>query len=83
MLQVTSKFACGTFKQYASSVPFGLTTLIALATILLQAVELEQANVPISGWYFLLVLPLKFLKRMSVMVSGDGNWRQRVKLDCP
>jgi len=80
-VQVTSKSACGTFKQYAKSVPFGLTTLIALATILLQTVELEQANVPISGWYFLLVLPLKFLKRISVIVSGDGNSRHRVRLD--
>lgn len=80
-MQVTSKADCGTFKQYAKSVPFGLTTLILLATIFLQAVVLEQAKVAISGWYFLLVLPLKFLKVTSVMVSRDGYSRQRVRLD--
>jgi hypothetical protein len=30
-----------------------------------------------------LVLPLKFLKRILLMVNGEGYSRQRVRLDCP
>jgi hypothetical protein len=81
VVHLTSTSDCGTFKQYALFVPFGLTTLILLATILLHTVELEQAKVAISGWYFLLVFPLKFLKTTFVMVRGDGYSRQRVRLD--
>jgi hypothetical protein len=54
-----------------------------LAVMALQTVELEQAKVEISGWYFLLVWPLKFLKRILLMVKCEGYWLQRVRLFCP
>jgi hypothetical protein len=72
-----------TFWQYASLLPFGLITLILIAEMSLHTVGLEQANAPISGWYFLLVVPLKFLKTTLVMVRDDGNSLHRVMLFCP
>ena len=80
---MTSSVAALTFWQYASLLPFGLMTLMLLAVIPLQTAGLEQAKAPISGRYVLLVVPMKLVKRMFVMVNGDGNSLQRVMLLCP
>ena len=80
---VTSNAVSFTFKQNAKSVPLGLRTLILDATMLLHTDELEQAKGAISGWYFFVVTPLKFLKTISVIVRGDGYSKHKVKFDCP
>jgi hypothetical protein len=56
---------------------------MSIAEILLHTDELEHANAPICGWYFLLVFPKKFLKTTSVMVNCDGNCLHSVMFDWP
>lgn len=77
--QTRSNKSSSTFEQYASSfVPLGVKTSILVAVMLLQAAVLEQAMDPISGSYFLLVVPVKLVKRTLRMVSGEGYSLQRV-----
>jgi hypothetical protein len=54
-----------------------------VAVMLLHTFELEHANVPIWGWYFFVVVPTKLLNLMFVIVNGEGNNKQRVKLLWP
>src|SRR5690242_3401827 len=69
--------------QLYRSVPDGDFTSMLLMLMFLHTVGLEHCKYPISGSYFLLVVPLKFLIVISEMVSLEGNWLQSVMFFWP